>query len=137
VVSGCGGESSRGLTGGQLVRRAQTICLRAQSGAGAMLPPSHRAGLPGTAGYFARSASIVEAKTNALRALKLRASGRIARQWRAVISAEAAFAAHLRRLGAAAASGEEIRLKLVEADLGPEQDLIRHATQLGVTLCAP
>jgi hypothetical protein len=137
VLSGCGGEGSSRLTGRQLVRRAQAICLEAQAAAGAMLPPSHEAGLAGIAGYFERSAAIAQAKTNRLKALRLRPAAMVVRQWRQVIAAEEAFTTRLQSLGAAAASGDVGRLELVEADTGPEQQLIGRATNLKVTLCAP
>jgi hypothetical protein len=137
VVSGCGGEGSTGLTRRQLVRRAQAICLEAQSAAGAMLPPPHQAGLAGIAGYFERSAAIAQARTNKLKALRPRPAARFALQWREMVAAEEAFTTRLQSLGAAAASGDVGRLEQVEADTGPEQQLIGRAANLKVTLCAP
>jgi hypothetical protein len=137
VVSGCGGEHSIGLSRHQLVRRAQAICLREQSAVGAMLPPSPQAGLDGAASYFEQSAAIAKARTDELKALKVRPAVRLTRQWKRVIAAEAAFTARMRSLQAAAASHDLRRLELVQADHGPEQALIRSATKLRVPLCAP
>jgi hypothetical protein len=101
-----------------------------------MLPPSHQAGLAGTATYLAQSAAIAEAKTNELRALKIR-PGRLAVQWSRLIAAEAAFSARLQSLEAAAAANDLGGLARVQADTVPEQNLIRSATKLRVPLCAP
>ncbi len=137
VVSGCGGESPSGISRRQLVKRSQAICLRAQSAAGAMLPPSHQAGLAGTAAYFAGSAAIAQAKTDELRAIKLKPGSRLARRWSRLIAAEEAFIGRLENLEAAAAAGDTRGLGVVEADTAPEQQLIARATRLGVPLCAP
>ncbi|MDQ6605964.1 MAG: hypothetical protein M3Z06_05370 [Actinomycetota bacterium] len=119
------------------MRRAQAICLRAQSAAGAMLPPSQQSGLAGAAGYLGQSAAIAEAKTNELRALRIRSRGRLAGRWHRLIAAEGRFTAHLQSLGAAAAANDSRRLELVEADTVPEQELIGMTARLGVPLCAP
>ena len=137
VVSGCGGENPRGISRRQLVKRSQAICLHAQSAAGAILPPSRRAGLAGTAGYFARSAVIARAKTDELRAIKPKPGSRLALRWSRLLAAEEGFTARLESLAAAAAAHDTRRLGLAEADTAPEQKLIAHAKRLGVPLCAP
>ncbi len=137
MVAGCGGAHPRGLSRRQLIRHAQPICLRAQAAAGAMLPPPRQAGLAGTASYFQESAAIAQARTDDLRALRVRPGTRLAAKWNRLIAAEEAFTARLASLGAAAASGDVRRLARVEADTVPEQALIGGAAKLGVPLCAP
>jgi hypothetical protein len=135
AVAGCGGGGVGGLAKRKLVRRAQAICLRAQSAGGEMLPPARGAGLGGMAAYFDKSAAIAAVKTEELRRLRP-ASGLVGR-WSELITAEAAFTDRLESLEQAAAAGQERKLRLIQADTRPGQELIAAAEKLGAHLCAP
>lgn len=142
-LAGCGGSSPhtttppppvppvQALSKRQLVRRAQAICLEAQSATGQLIPPPKGESV---AGYLAKSAQISADRTAKLSAL--RPMQPVAARWRQLVSAERAFNQRMQSMQRAAGAGDHVELRIVQSDLAPAQTLIGSARALGADLCA-
>ena len=131
AAAGAAGPPVQALSKRQLVRRAQAICLEAQSATGQLIPPPKGESV---AGYLAKSAQISADRTAKLSAL--RPMQPVAARWRQLLSAERAFNQRMQSMQRAAGAGDHVELRIVQSDLAPAQALIGSARALGADLCA-
>jgi hypothetical protein len=143
-LAGCGGSGKhstptpppqvppvQALSKRQLVKRAQAICLQAQSATGKLIPPPKGESV---ADYLAKSAEISADRTAKLAALT--PTRPVAARWHELLSAEQAFNERMQTMQRAADAGDRVKLKIVQSDLAPAQALIGSARAIGADLCA-